>query len=109
MIIKTRQTLIGPISINAKQCKGINHSYRDKRSRTHLPLTKVIAQNLQLQALPNFSDNVHSTRINHRAQTYKADKPTDILRTKTNQKKTLKERIKGYDRLDGSLKHTNRA
>jgi hypothetical protein len=47
---------------------------------------RVVAQNLQLQALPNFSDNVHSKRINHRAQACKAN---------TQAYTKLKERAKG--------------
>jgi hypothetical protein len=62
---------------------------------------------LHLHALPSsrFSNNVHSTRINHQVQTYKADKQT----TKNNapiKRETLKEHTKGQARLDGSLKNT---
>jgi hypothetical protein len=35
---------------------------------------RVVAQNLQLQALPNFSNSIHSKRINHQAQAYKTNK-----------------------------------
>jgi hypothetical protein len=59
---------------------------------THLPLTKVVMllRILHLHTLPKLSNSVPSTRINHRAQAYKATSTT-----KNNapiKRKALKER-----------------
>jgi hypothetical protein len=94
MINNTSKILnMGPIILNAKQCKVINNSYWDKRTRTHLPLTKVVML-LRMSSSPSsskLSNRVHSIRINHRTQAY-------TKQTKNNaplKRKTLKERTKG--------------
>jgi hypothetical protein len=59
---------------------------------------KVVAQNLQLQALPSSSNGVHSKRINHRAQTYTKQTNKHTKNKAPNKRKALKTTLK--DRLD---------
>jgi hypothetical protein len=101
---------MGSIILNAKQCKGINHSYWDKRTRTHLPLTKVVvAQNVFIfilfQLLGQRSIYSHQSS----AQAYKANKQAYTKNKAPTKRKDLKERTKGYARLDGSQKNTKGA
>jgi hypothetical protein len=87
---------MGPIILNAKQCKVINNSYWDKRSRTHLPLTKVVvAQNVFIfilfQALEPRSFYSHQSS----AQAYKANKLAYTKNKAQLKRKALKERTEG--------------
>jgi hypothetical protein len=63
---------------------------------THLPLTKakMLLRNLDLHVLQSsqFSNNVHSTRINHWVQTCKANKQAKTKNNTPIKRKALKER-----------------